>query len=86
MIRRIRDLLYDQVFTISGARNRLQELTHPAREETAVGGAMEPLDSESPSMLIDSAADLSIPSGGFALDSNAVRKELFEIRALLSLS
>ena len=26
MIRRIRDLLYDQGFTISGARNRLQEL------------------------------------------------------------
>ncbi|OYD48650.1 MerR family transcriptional regulator [Acidovorax kalamii] len=86
MIRRIRDLLYDQGFTISGARNRLQELAHPAREETAAGGAMEPLDSELPSMLMDSATDLSIPSGGFALDSNAVRKELFEIRALLSLS
>lgn len=26
MIRRIRDLLYDQGFTISGARNKLQEL------------------------------------------------------------
>ncbi|MCO5355498.1 MerR family transcriptional regulator [Acidovorax kalamii] len=86
MIRRIRDLLYDQGFTISGARNRLQELAHPAREEAAVGGAMEPPDSELPSMLMDSATDLSIPSGGFALDSNAVRKELFEIRALLSLS
>ena len=86
MIRRIRDLLYDQGFTISGARNRLQELAHPAREEAAVGGAMEPPDSELPSMLMDSATDLSVPSGGFALDSNAVRKELFEIRALLSLS
>lgn len=86
MIRRIRDLLYDQGFTISGARNRLQELAHPAREEPAVGVAMESFDGEVPSMLIDSATDLSIPSGGFALDSNAVRKELFEIRALLSLS
>ena len=28
MVRRIRDLLYDQGFTISGARNRLQELAH----------------------------------------------------------
>lgn len=28
MIRRIRDLLYDQGFTISGARNKLQEGTH----------------------------------------------------------
>jgi DNA-binding transcriptional MerR regulator len=26
MIRRIRDLLYDQGFTISGARNKMQEL------------------------------------------------------------
>jgi DNA-binding transcriptional MerR regulator len=26
MIRRIRDLLYDQGFTISGARNKLQEI------------------------------------------------------------
>ncbi|KZT16437.1 MerR family transcriptional regulator [Acidovorax sp. GW101-3H11] len=86
MIRRIRDLLYDQGFTISGARNRLQELAHPAREESGVDGALEQLDSELPSMLMDSATDLSIPSGGFALDSNAVRKELFEIRALLSLS
>ena len=32
MIRRIRDLLYDQGFTISGARNRLQELAHPSRD------------------------------------------------------
>ena len=29
LIRRIRDLLYDQGFTISGARNRLEELTAP---------------------------------------------------------
>ena len=86
MIRRIRDLLYDQGFTISGARNRLQELAHPTREEPAVDAVLEPHDSELPSMLMDSATDLSILSGGFALDSNAVRKELFEIRALLSLS
>ena len=86
MIRRIRDLLYDQGFTISGARNRLQELAHPAREEPAADAGKESVDSELPSMLVGSAHDLSIPSMGFALDSNAVRKELFEIRALLSLS
>ena len=28
MIRRIRGLLYEQGFTISGARNRLQEISH----------------------------------------------------------
>jgi DNA-binding transcriptional MerR regulator len=35
MIRRIRDLLYDQGFTISGARNKLQELV-----QTSVIGAI----------------------------------------------
>ena len=83
MIRRIRDLLYDQGFTISGARNRLQELVHPARDEALADGAGG-ADGELPGMLIDSARDLSIEPLGFALDSNAVRKELFEIRALLS--
>ncbi|BEP96810.1 MerR family transcriptional regulator [Acidovorax sp. sif1233] len=85
MIRRIRDLLYDQGFTISGARNRLQELAHPARDEAGADGAMNGFDSEMPSMLVDSARDLSIDAMGITLDSNAVRKELFEIRALLSL-
>jgi DNA-binding transcriptional MerR regulator len=33
MIRRIRDLLYDQGFTISGARNRMQELLAAEREK-----------------------------------------------------
>lgn len=36
MIRRIRELLYDQGFTISGARNRLDELANePARSARA---------------------------------------------------
>ncbi len=83
MIRRIRDLLYDQGFTISGARNRLQELALPARGDVAQADA-DALDGELPSMLVDDARDLSIGSQAFAFDSNAVRQELFEIRALLS--
>ena len=86
MIRRIRDLLYDQGFTISGARNRLQELVHPVREDGAPEDVDGVTDFELPSMLLDSARDLSIDATSFALDSNAVRKELFEIRALLSLN
>ncbi len=36
LIRRIRDLLYDQGFTISGARNRLDEtVTEPAKPSRA---------------------------------------------------
>jgi DNA-binding transcriptional MerR regulator len=32
LIRRIRELLYEQGFTISGARNRLSEASHAARK------------------------------------------------------
>ncbi len=40
LIRRIRDLLYDQGFTISGARNRLDELANePARSARAAASA-----------------------------------------------
>ncbi len=37
MIRRIRDLLYDQGFTISGARNKLQELVQHERDRRKAG-------------------------------------------------
>ena len=37
LIRRIRDLLYDQGFTISGARNRLDEICHRACQEQSRG-------------------------------------------------
>jgi DNA-binding transcriptional MerR regulator len=52
MIRRIRDLLYDQGFTISGARNKLQELAQSERErrramvENATTGRCEPDDGD----------------------------------------
>jgi DNA-binding transcriptional MerR regulator len=40
LIRRIRDLLYDQGFTISGARNRLDEIvTEPAKLARGAAGA-----------------------------------------------
>ena len=83
MIRRIRDLLYDQGFTISGARNKLQEPAHPDRGEVSA----DPLvaDVVVPSMLVDAARDLSI-APGLTLDPHAMREELFEIRALLSLN
>ncbi|MDD2924558.1 MerR family transcriptional regulator [Rhodoferax sp.] len=37
MIRRIRDLLYDQGFTISGARNKMQELLQAERDKSRHG-------------------------------------------------
>jgi len=40
LIRRIRELLYDQGFTISGARNRLDELANePSRNSRTAGPA-----------------------------------------------
>ncbi|OGS83490.1 MAG: transcriptional regulator [Gallionellales bacterium GWA2_59_43] len=35
LIRRIRELLYEQGFTISGARNRLENLAHGAADDAA---------------------------------------------------
>lgn len=85
MIRRIRDLLYDQGFTISGARNRLQELVHGPRDEAITAGLNDDgFDDSMPSIFVDSGLHLSMETGGVMLDSNAVRRELFEIRALLS--
>jgi DNA-binding transcriptional MerR regulator len=40
MVRRIRDLLYDQGFTISGARNRLHELIQAERDKRKSGELM----------------------------------------------
>lgn len=39
LIRRIRDLLYDQGFTISGARNRLDEMANEPRGSRAAPAA-----------------------------------------------
>jgi DNA-binding transcriptional MerR regulator len=42
LIRRIRELLYEQGFTISGARNRLTELVHHRHEPAVVLDEKEP--------------------------------------------
>lgn len=89
MIRRIRDLLYEQGFTISGARNKMQEILQAERDKKNNGEVLldgvevvEFSDSEvndfKDSEFIESAEGLS--------DRLLfVRRELFEIRDLLSL-
>jgi DNA-binding transcriptional MerR regulator len=42
LIRRIRDLLYEQGFTISGARNRLTEISPGRNAAESVSGALPP--------------------------------------------
>lgn len=96
MIRRIRDLLYDQGFTISGARNKLQELVQTERDKRRNGEML--LDGVEPIGLEDSAfpdASDSLPSDFQAEELEPartapadkllmVRRELFEIREMLS--
>ena len=98
MIRRIRDLLYDQGFTISGARNKLQEIVQTERDKKRNGEVMlEGVDvvEAGDSMLEDfgesvdfedSATDIAhFPEGSAAQERmQLLRRELFEIRDLLS--
>ncbi len=91
MIRRIRDLLYDQGFTISGARNKLQELVQVERDKRKAGEVM--LEGVEVLEVDDSAFDDFEDSGAGDLDDDGspasqklllVRRELSEIRDLLS--
>ena len=88
MIRRIRDLLYDQGFTISGARNKMQEILQTERDKKRNGEVM--LDGvevlEVDDVDLEDFEDSQLPD---AMDVNAVemaqlRVELFEIRELLT--
>jgi DNA-binding transcriptional MerR regulator len=99
MIRHIRGLLYDQGFTISGARNKMQELAQLQkglkRDASDIGpfeeGSLD--DFEDP----DDASTLELSNNSFALESAqrasslqvtsslpTLRRELMDIRDLLS--
>jgi DNA-binding transcriptional MerR regulator len=91
MIRRIRDLLYDQGFTISGARNKLQEIVQVERDKRRAGEVMlEGVDViEMEDSMFPPDFEESIPPEERDLVSQKlqyVRRELFEIRDLLSAS
>ena len=89
MIRRIRDLLYDQGFTISGARNKMQEILQNERDRRKNGEVLldgvevietndADLDDFTESEL---EAEQAVPASGQWL---MVRRELSEIRDLLT--
>ena len=87
MIRRIRDLLYDQGFTISGARNKLQELVQHERDRRRANEdwvddelSIAPDDAELEPMV---APDNALHAAG-ASDMQSLRKELIQIRDMLS--
>ena len=100
MIRKIRDLLYDQGFTISGARNKLHEIVQIEGDKRRNGEVM--LDGIDVTDATDSGlADFAdtgdfedsdrlsdsadLPNGHVAQQRlQLVRRELYEIRDLLS--
>ena len=92
LIRRIRELLYEQGFTISGARNRLTEVGH-ARANQAVANGDVDRDLARPSELpadavaaVQSSAPMPQPDvTTLTLSIPQVRDELMSIRGLLSL-
>ena len=96
MIRRIRDLLYDQGFTISGARNKLQEMAQAERERRkAAGLGTGTSDEQEMSDVEEGVASDDAGAGADAvpesvapalapIDLRQLRRDLQEIRALLS--
>jgi len=97
LVRRIRDLLYDQGFTISGARNRLSELGHPGhlpRGAPPIQPMAETLPEDDEAGAVDEAAKtvadaqlqaMSLPSSTREFTVQQVRQELQSIRELLAL-
>lgn len=70
LIRRIRDLLYEQGFTINGARNRLDEGRQHSHAATEDEQAL--------------AAEAAGEAPVFSLDLNNLRSELVEVQHLLA--
>ncbi|RVT48922.1 MerR family transcriptional regulator [Rubrivivax albus] len=87
LVRRIRELLYDQGFTISGARNRLTDhgglISSPERaEDNALAAADMPDETVEPPARHNTPA-ASAPAAAPVMDARQLRAELEAIAALL---
>ena len=83
LIRRIRELLYDQGFTISGARNRLSDAVFTA----PVGDSEEAMGAALQALVVPAADDHGAagpPPEMSDLRTGELRVELLAIRALLT--
>ena len=91
LIRRIRELLYDQGFTISGARNRLAEAGNGARSSMATAAApaaavrdeSDAPSDKAPDEIARDAAPMPVPEVA-EVDLAQLRMELQAIRRLLT--
>ncbi|WP_310646721.1 MerR family transcriptional regulator [Limnohabitans sp.] len=93
MIRRIRDLLYDQGFTISGARNKLQELVQVERDRRRLDSDslidVDLADDEGleAHLVVDTSYSDTSPLLAVGLGDDTLqilRKELAQIREMLA--
>ena len=90
LIRRIRELLYEQGFTISGARNRLSEAPlHRDIEPSAMGGldvdVTELADGIKEIVMNVTADSAPEPSPPSEVSLMQMRQELMSIRGLLTI-
>ena len=99
LIRRIRELLYEQGFTISGARNRLTELVHSrsssasspapmvdAGHDAELDGELDAMGADSELPIDAEPEDAPIPQPVVIVDEvslTQMREELISIRHLL---
>ncbi len=88
MIRRIRDLLYDQGFTISGARNKMQEILQNERDKKRNGEVMldgvEVLEVDDVDLEDFEDSQMMESLDPMSAEMVQLRVELFEIRELLT--
>jgi DNA-binding transcriptional MerR regulator len=90
LIRRIRELLYEQGFTISGARNRLSDAPSVREPAAANGLPMEPDEviDVAQALAADDVSTTDSPTSASAvapLSPAQLRSELISIRGLLDL-
>jgi DNA-binding transcriptional MerR regulator len=92
LIRRIRELLYEQGFTISGARNRLTDAamhregpeTSSSRRRLDVAAAAAATAADVGPASVDEGEPGSLDLPAFTLSAAQVRQELLSIRGLLA--
>jgi len=76
LIRKIRELLYEQGFTISGARNRLDGVDEKAEKPRATPETSTRVNANTPSLI---AEDVQLP----IVDVTALREQIQQVLQLL---
>lgn len=76
LIRKIRELLYEQGFTISGARNRLDGVDEKAEKPRTTPETSTAVNANSPSLI---AEDIQLP----VVDVTALREQIQQVLQLL---